>query len=72
MSAGEQAYRARDSEVPANLRGILQRRWMVMAGIVLAALFVWVCHPRKAADSYAAPRSVPAQRRTPPRRAQQN
>lgn len=65
MSAGEQLDRARDSEVPANLMSILRRRWMVMAGIVLAALAVGVIHQRKAAKSYASTASVAFQSGTP-------
>ncbi|MHB8531243.1 MAG: tyrosine-protein kinase domain-containing protein [Solirubrobacteraceae bacterium] len=58
MSATQPLDRVRDSETPANLFGILRRRWPVVLAVIVGVLAVAIVHQRKAAKSYASTASV--------------
>jgi succinoglycan biosynthesis transport protein ExoP len=58
VSYSRQSSEGRETDALANLLGILRRRWLIVAGVVLACVAVAVVKHVKAAKSYQATSSV--------------
>lgn len=71
MSAADRLERVRETEGLVSARSVVKRRWLLIAGIVIACMLAAAAHHERAAKSYEATASVAFQATTLPESALQ-